>query len=83
MYVTGRNGTGTGTILSSLAQSSKTINIEEVIVVSKSKSSETHVAEAMQRINTKLNTNLSVLFILLENDFDKQLQQLNNKFKND
>jgi len=75
MYVTGRNGTGTGTILSSLAQSSKAMDIEEVLVVSKSKSSEAQVVEAMYRINTKLKSNLSVRFALLEDDFEKQLQK--------
>ena len=83
MYVTGRNGTGTGTILSSLAQTSKSMQIDEVIVVSKSKSSEAHVAEAMQRINKKLNSDLKVSFVLLDNDFNKQLQQLGSKTKID
>lgn len=81
MYVTGRNGTGSGTILSSLAQTSKSMQIDEVIVVSKSKTSEAHVAEAVQRINKKLNSNLQVRFVLLENDFNNQLQQLNSKTK--
>ncbi len=83
MYVTGRNGTGTGTILSSLAQTSMSMKIDEVIVVSKSTSSEAHVKEAMQRINKKLNSNLNVRFVLLEDDFNKQLQLLNSKTKID
>ena len=72
MYVTGRNSTGTGTVLSSLAQTSKSMKIEEVLMISKSKSSEANVAEAAQRINKKLNSKLNVRFVLLEDDFNKQ-----------
>ena len=80
MYVTGRNGTGTGTILSSLAQTSKEMSIE-VIVASKSKSSEAPVKEAVQRINQKIKSNLSVRFVQLEEDFNKQLQSLQHQGK--
>src|SRR4051812_22099730 len=69
MYVTGRDGTGTGTILSSLADSSKNIAIEEVVVVSKNESSSKGVVEASQRINKLLGTELKVTFKTLA-DFD-------------
>lgn len=67
MYVTGRDKTGTGTILSSLAQLSKSISIEEVRVVSKSISSKKNVAEAAARINKLLSTKLKVEFSQIEN----------------
>ena len=49
MYVTGRDGTGVGTILSSLAESSRTIEIEKVTVVARSESNRVTVDEATNR----------------------------------
>jgi len=62
MYVTGRNGTGTGTILSSLAQSSKTMAIEEVTVVSRNRESAKVVRETSERINGLLQSSLKITF---------------------
>lgn len=62
MYVTGRNNTGTGTILSSVAELSKTIAFEKITVVSKSPSSLTDVRNAQDRINKILQTNIIVEF---------------------
>lgn len=62
MYVTGRNGTGTGTVLSSIAQLSKEGISFEVTVCSKSPSSEQHILHELNRINSKLDSNLSVNF---------------------
>ena len=39
MYVTGRDNSGNGTVLSSLSQLSKEVNIERVTVISNSPSS--------------------------------------------
>ena len=38
MYVTGRNNSGVGTILSSLSQLSKEVEIEKITVIASSKS---------------------------------------------
>jgi predicted dehydrogenase len=62
MYVTGRDGTGTGTVLSSLAQTSKDIHIEEVVVTSRGTAGEKAVKEAMNRINGLLTSSLKVSF---------------------
>jgi creatinine amidohydrolase/Fe(II)-dependent formamide hydrolase-like protein len=51
MYVTGRKGTGTGTILSSLAETSKTLNIDEVVVVARHRGNRAVVEDAVARIN--------------------------------
>ena len=58
MYVTGRDGTGTGTILSSLAQSSMAFALEEVVVVSQSQESAKAVSDAANRINGILKSSL-------------------------
>lgn len=62
MYVTGRNNTGTGTVLSSLAELSKKIRFEKITVVSKSESSRNDVEEAQKRINKILGTNVVIEF---------------------
>lgn len=36
MYVTGRGGTGPGTVLSALAETSKSLSMEEVVVIARS-----------------------------------------------
>lgn len=62
MYVTGRDGTGVGTILSSLAESSKTLPIAEVTVVAMRPENEPVVREAVERINATLGTSLVVRY---------------------
>lgn len=68
MYVTGREGTGTGTILSSLAESSKDLPIAEVVVVAKSPANAAVVAEAAARINTTIGTALKVRYRSISGD---------------
>lgn len=63
MYVTGRNGSGTGTILSSLCQMHKDGLVNSVTVMSPSKSSAKHVSDAMTRINELLKSTLKVNFV--------------------
>ena len=58
MYVTGRNNTGTGTILSSIAQYSKSANVEQVTVVARSQNNASVVAESVARINKTIGSNL-------------------------
>ena len=60
MYVTGRNQSGTGTILASLFESSKELPIDQITVVSRREQSVIDVKEAEQRINQLLQTSLSV-----------------------
>jgi glutamyl-tRNA reductase len=51
MYVTGRHGTGVGTILASLAEASRHQTVDEVLVVARSPDNAKHVADAVQRID--------------------------------
>jgi predicted dehydrogenase len=76
MYITGRDGTGMGTVLSSLAESSKSISIEEVVVVSRSDSSTKTVNEAAQRINKLLGTTLKVSFKALGGNGEEVIKML-------
>ncbi len=62
MYVTGRNKTGTGTILSSVAEMSKNVNFEKITVASKSKSSQLDVKNALNRTNKLLGTHIDAEF---------------------
>ncbi|PLY03577.1 MAG: hypothetical protein C0623_00745 [Desulfuromonas sp.] len=62
MYVTGRNGAGVGTILSSLAESSKSIQIDEVLIAARKPENDDLVENAANRINGLLGTSLKVSF---------------------
>ena len=50
MYVTGRGKSGVGTVLSALAQTSKTIHIEEVTVVAKNTVNKKNVLSTIKKI---------------------------------
>jgi D-galacturonate reductase len=62
MYVTGREGTGTGTVLAALAECSRRFPISRVTVVARSEENAAHVAAAAQRINGLLGTKLDVRY---------------------
>ncbi len=62
MYVTGRDGTGPGVILSSLAETSKRIPIQEVVVCAKREENRSAVKEATHRINRVLGSDLKVRY---------------------
>jgi predicted dehydrogenase len=62
MYVTGRHGTGVGTILASLAEASRHQTVDEVLVVARSPDNAKHVADAVQRIDELLGTRLAVRY---------------------
>lgn len=66
MYVTGRNQSGTGTILSSLFQSAKEGLIDEVVVVSPRPSSAAAVEEARARISKLLQVEVKTSFYALQ-----------------
>ena len=68
MYVTGRNNSGVGTVLSSLSQLSKEVKIEKVTVIANSPSSSVEVESATKRINKTLNSSLFVDYYDLVNN---------------
>jgi predicted dehydrogenase len=70
MYVTGRHGSGAGTVMAALAQASKSIPIEEVVIVARADNAR-DVTEAAIRINGLLGTKL--LFRYQQIDGDKPL----------
>ncbi len=67
MYVTGRNNSGVGTILSSLLQTSKEITINAITIVAKNPKNSKIINEVTEEINNKLKTNINVEYISLEN----------------
>jgi predicted dehydrogenase len=62
MYVTGRVGTGTGTVLASLAEISRRTPIERVTVAARSAGNAAHVAEAARRINATIGSTLNAAY---------------------
>jgi len=66
MYVTGRHGTGEGTILASLAESSRQLPIEKVDVVARNPENAAVVTDALARINGRLGTALAARYLPVE-----------------
>jgi D-galacturonate reductase len=64
MYVTGRGTEGTGTILPALAQASRQLPIERVVICATSENSRTPVLAAVDRVNAALGTSLRVEYRL-------------------
>ncbi|MCG3203029.1 MAG: Inositol 2-dehydrogenase/D-chiro-inositol 3-dehydrogenase [Gammaproteobacteria bacterium] len=62
MYVTGRDGTGNGTILSALFQYARHSPVSEVTVVARSQGNGPKVAQAAERTATLLRTSLAVAY---------------------
>lgn len=62
MYVTGRGETGPGVILSSLAETSKEIPIQEVVVCARKEENRQVVKNTASRINPLLGSNLTVSY---------------------
>ena len=83
MYVTGRNGTGVGTIMASLFESSRHLSIRSITVASKSEVSRNDVSTAQKRINGLLGTNTKVRFEELGKDVKNGLEKLCRKEKYD
>ena len=75
MYVTGKDHAKTGTILSSILQSSKSMPLSEIKIVSYSKSSEEHTLTSANYTNGLLGTDISVSFYWLQ---DKESDWLAN-----
>lgn len=62
MYVTGRNNSGVGTLLASLAEASKNVSINKVIVAATNFANEKTVGENAARINELLGLNVVVAY---------------------
>jgi D-galacturonate reductase len=65
MYVTGRGGLGTGVILSSLAECSRQMPLEEVVILGRDAADEQEVALTAEKINRRLGTSLRVRYTVL------------------
>jgi len=81
MYVTGRNNTGPGTVLCSIAELSKSQQIDEVIVAARSAENKQHVSEAANRINNLLGTDLAVSYRRINGSAD--ISDLHNEYQFD
>jgi predicted dehydrogenase len=68
MYVTGRQGSGAGTVLSSLAELSRSLKIDLVTVVGTKPDNAAVVAEAMERINCSIGTHLRADYRVINGD---------------
>ena len=68
MYVTGRKGTGNGTILASLIQLAKQQKLLEIVIVSKSATSAAHVQEATANITARLGCKANVRFVAIADE---------------
>jgi predicted dehydrogenase len=79
MYVTGRHNTGTGTILSSIAQFSKKQKVSEVVIIARNPENDRVIEDVRNRINATINSELKVSYksisgvgdITSENGFSK------------
>ena len=82
MYVTGRSGYGNATILSSIAEISKEINIGRLVIVGKSPKND-YVAEAVSKINSRLGTAIAAEYLSLSGTPETFLKNLHEKIKFD
>ena len=63
MYVTGRGGTVAGTVLSSIAETSRTLPVRDVLVVARSDENKGIVRESVSNINESLGTALQIRYM--------------------
>lgn len=81
MYVTGRDNSGTGTILASILQSSKKTKISEVLIVARNPDNRIAVREARERLNGILGTQVPVEYLpLRENSYEHFSELLAREF---
>lgn len=83
MYVTGRENSGVGTILSSLCEASKKLPIDLVTVVARSKKNKDVVLSIVKRINSIIGSSLNVDYYSLGDQKYQKLDELNNLNKYD
>jgi D-galacturonate reductase len=76
MYVTGRGTAGLGTVLPALAQISRTVAIEKVIIVATKAENATLVHGLTGRINALLGTSLQVEYRAIHRSLDETIQDL-------
>lgn len=76
MYVTGRDGSGVGTVLASLAELSKLHEISEVVVVATSLKNDLVVSECASRINGILGTHINVRYINIGGDASRDISKI-------
>jgi len=75
MYVTGRNNSGIGTLLSCMAQISKTMPVD-LTVVSRGKSVFEDVSQALKRINTAIKSDLQAQTSALGDNYIENLKKI-------
>jgi|TARA_B110000091_G_C13814808_1_gene477113 predicted dehydrogenase len=82
MYVTGRNNSGTGTILSSIAQYSKSSIVDEVVIVARNHENASVIQTETDRINNTIDSNLKTRFepISVANDLRSDKMDVTNRF---
>ena len=66
MYVTGRQGSGVGTVMAALAQASRRLPIDEVVIVARDPANGAAVDEAAARINGRLGTSLTFRYSVID-----------------
>jgi predicted dehydrogenase len=76
MYVTGRDGTGVGTILAALAQASTELPIEHVVIAARNARNAATVRESTDRINGLLHTSLPVSFQQIDGNGKEDVDRL-------
>jgi predicted dehydrogenase len=77
MYVTGRGGTGPGTVLASLSEISKRIPIAKVMIVAQNPENRHLVQDKVQEINRKIGSVLSVDYETIGEDAENEIPRLN------
>jgi D-galacturonate reductase len=76
MYVTGRPALGTGTVLGSLAEASRQLQLTEVIVIGRDIHGGSAVRESASTINRRLGTDLRVRYVQTSGDLAYDLPKI-------
>src|SRR5438067_1374393 len=63
MYVTGRRGSGQGTVLASLAQASRELSLDQVDVLARDPANAEYVAAATREINGRLGAGFNARYV--------------------
>jgi D-galacturonate reductase len=79
MYVTGRNDTGPGTVLSSLCEFSKRYPLEKVTLGAKNKGNLQSVASKVEQLNHWLGSDLKVEYVTLGDDIPGAISILSSQ----
>jgi predicted dehydrogenase len=79
MYVTGRGGSGVGTVLCSLAEISRSTAISEVVLMARGSRNREVVASATETVNRRLNTRLKTRYERVEGDLATAVENVANR----